>query len=141
MREDTLQPYDAFISYRHASPDQEWVKGRLVPSLRQHRLRVWLDINAIVPGGSLLTQMEQGVLQSRYVIAILTPAYLQGLFALLEKTMAEQLSREGQVPRLLLVLRESCTASQDFKSYRLFDMRNDINFEASVLSLAEALRE
>lgn len=133
-------PFDLFISYRHAAPDKGWVRGRLAPRLEACGLRVWLDEHALVPGRSLLAQMERGVLESRYTVAVLTPAYLAGRFGMLELALANCRGREEQGSRLLVVLREACRIPITLSADQVFDMIADEAFETTMTRLHETIR-
>jgi hypothetical protein len=102
------QTYDAFISYRHAEPDMSWVRSVLVPELRRKGVKVCLDVDDFVPGERLVDQMEAAVLHSRYTIAVVSRAYLEGRFASFESVMADLDGVEQDQSRLLAVALEPC---------------------------------
>jgi hypothetical protein len=70
--------YDAFISYRWVSPDQEWVRDALFPALQAAGLRVLLDVEDFVPGRDLMLEMTRAGQSSRRLLCVITPAYFDG---------------------------------------------------------------
>jgi hypothetical protein len=81
--------WDVFIS--HASEDKETIARPLAEQLGKEGLRVWLDANELTLGDSLRRKIDHGLVQSRYGVVILSPAFfskewpqneLNGLFAL-----------------------------------------------------------
>ncbi|MBM4442321.1 MAG: toll/interleukin-1 receptor domain-containing protein [Candidatus Rokubacteria bacterium] len=64
-----LKAYDAFISY--ASADQSLAIW-LAAELRRHGYIVWLDKDEILIGHSILDEVYRGVVQSRFLIVLLT---------------------------------------------------------------------
>ena len=68
--------YDVFISYRWITPDQEWVRERLYPALKNSGLKVCLDVRDFVPGRDLIVEMERG-LESRHVVCVISPEYFE----------------------------------------------------------------
>jgi TIR domain len=70
--------YDVFVSYRWVPPDQDWVRERLFPALQSSGLRVLLDVEDFVPGRDLILEMSRAGRESRRVLCVLTPEYLEG---------------------------------------------------------------
>jgi hypothetical protein len=70
--------WDVFVSYRHQEPDGPWVRQVLVERLRAAGLRVLVDVDGFRLGAPLVLEMARGVEESRYTLAVLTPAYLAG---------------------------------------------------------------
>jgi hypothetical protein len=65
--------YDVFIS--HASEDKDAVVRPLAERLRQSHLEVWYDEFSLKAGDSLRRSIDLGLSQSRFGIAILSPAF------------------------------------------------------------------
>jgi hypothetical protein len=76
-----------FISYSHRNGD--WVRGWLVPQLKNAGLRVCIDHESFAPGAPSLTEMERAVLQSRKTALVLTPEYLQSEWGEFENILAQ----------------------------------------------------
>jgi hypothetical protein len=100
--------FDVFVSYRHREPDASCVRDRLVPELRRYEVKVCLDVEAFLPGPSLMSQMEQAVLTSRYTLMVLSPAYLEGRFARAETVMAARLGSDEAQRRLMAIVLAPC---------------------------------
>jgi hypothetical protein len=64
--------YDVFISY--APADYVWVRSQLLPRLAG--LRIALVQREDIPGITRVTDLESGMTQSRWVVAVLSAAYL-----------------------------------------------------------------
>src|SRR5690606_11438695 len=76
---DTFE-YDVFISYRHLEPDRSWVRRELVPRLDEAGLRVCIDVRSFRLGHPIVTEMGRAIEESRYTVAVLTPAFTQSGF-------------------------------------------------------------
>jgi HEAT repeat protein/predicted MPP superfamily phosphohydrolase len=68
--------YDAFISYRHAEPDREFVRG-LLAALEAAGFRVAIDERDFAAQAAFLEEMERCIKESRFTLAVLSPQYLQ----------------------------------------------------------------
>jgi hypothetical protein len=64
--------YDVFIS--HASEDADFAE-KLAKRLKIRALDVWLDKWELKPGDHLIQRLNEGIQQSRKIVAIFTPAY------------------------------------------------------------------
>jgi len=132
--------YDAFISYRHQEPDRAWVRSTLLPRLRAEGLKVCIDYESFRLGAPLVLEMARAVEQSRYTLAILSPAYLQSNFAELENVLAEHLGLEQSQRRLLVVRREACRPRLGIRARLMLDMTDDDQFEDAITRLVDELR-
>ena len=90
--------YDVFVSYRHQEPDKTWVRKTLFPRLGDAGLRACIDFRDFRLGVPLVTEMERAVEQSRYTLAILSPAYLKGNFAAFENVLSQHLGLRSPSP-------------------------------------------
>ncbi|RBY96343.1 hypothetical protein DQ237_10875 [Blastococcus sp. TF02-8] len=66
---------DVFIS--HASPDKEHYARPLHEALRRRMVSAWIDEAQIQPGDSLVESIGRGLAQARYVVLLLSDAFLQ----------------------------------------------------------------
>lgn len=71
----TTARYDAFLSYRHADPDQEWAKN-IAEVLESHNLRVAIDFRDFAPNEHFLSEMERCIKESRFVLCVVTSRYI-----------------------------------------------------------------
>ena len=133
--------YDVFISYRQADPDGSWVRGKLLPRLKSEGLRVCIDVECFRLGAALVQEMSRAVEQSRYTLAVLSPAYLAGNFTDLENVLAEHLGLETGERRLLAVLREPCDPGLRFRARLWLDMTREEDFEPALARLVRELRQ
>jgi TIR domain len=135
------EAYDVFISYRQQDPDGRWVRGVLVERLRSAGLRVFIDYESFRLGAPLVLEMARGVEQSRYTLAVLSPAYLASNFTELEGVLAEQLGLELSQRRLVAVRRAPCAPRLGMRARLWLDMTSDEETEANMPRLIAALRE
>jgi hypothetical protein len=135
------EPFDVFVSYRSKGAECAWVRGVLAVRLRAAGLRVFLDMECFRPGTPLVLEMARGVQQSRYTLAVLTPAYLVSNFTELEGVLAEHLGLKQRRDRLLAVVREPCQPRLSLRSRLWFDMRTSEEVARNLPRLAAAIRE
>jgi TIR domain/Caspase domain len=133
--------YHVFISYRQQEPDKTWVRKTLRPALEAKGLRACIDHRDFRLGASLVLEMARAVEQSRYTLAILSPAYLTSNFAELENVLAEHLGLEKSQRHLLAVMREPCTPRLGVRARLWLDMAADEEFELNVERLVYELRQ
>jgi hypothetical protein len=133
--------YDVFISYRQQEPDRSWVRKTLQPRLEAQGLRVCIDYQDFRLGAHLVLEMARAVEQSRYTLAVLSPAYLTSNFAELETVLAEHLGLERSQRRLLGVLREPCRPRLGMRARLWLDMTEDEELERDVERLVYELRQ
>jgi hypothetical protein len=133
--------YDVFISYRQQEPDKSWVRNILLPSLKNEGLRICIDFECFRLGALLIKEMERAVLQSRYTLAVLSPAYLDSNFTELENILAEHLGLEKSQRRLLAILHEQCTPRLGMRARLWLDMTNDAEFSTNLTRLVYELQQ
>ncbi|MDQ3960647.1 MAG: toll/interleukin-1 receptor domain-containing protein, partial [Pseudomonadota bacterium] len=104
-------------------------------------VRVCIDYECFRLGSPLVKEMERAVEQSRYTLAVLSPAYLASNFTELENIFAEHLGLEKTQRRLLAVMREDCTPRLSMRTRLWLDMTHDDEFEPSVTRLVYELRQ
>jgi hypothetical protein len=80
--------YDLFVV--HAATDAEFVRGYLLPSLNLPSSRVLLIDD--LPLGGVIISVDRGVTQSRFTVAVLSPAYLADRWAIFGEQLASHLS-------------------------------------------------
>lgn len=133
--------FDTFVSYRHQQPDGSWVRDLLVPRLDAEGLRVCVDYRSFRLGAPLVLEMARAVEQSRYTVAVLSPAYLASNFTELEAVLSEHLGLERSERRLLAVMRERCQPRLGMRARLWLDMTDDEQFEANLARLVGELRQ
>jgi uncharacterized caspase-like protein len=133
--------YDVFLSYRNQDPDKTWVRKTLYPRLKAEGLKVCLDAVDFRLGEPVINEMERAVVQSRYTVAVLTPAYLTSNFTDFENVIAQHLGLEQSQRRFLGLLREPCTPRLGIRALYHLDMTDDGEFDLNMARLAAQLRE
>jgi hypothetical protein len=133
--------YDVFISYRHKDPDKTWVRKTLLPSFEAAGLHVCIDFRDYQLGAPLVTEMERAIQQSRYTLAILSPAYMAGPFAEFENVISQHLGLEKSQHRLLLVVREPCERPLRFRYKVWLEMTSDEEYAENLPRLIEGLKQ
>ena len=88
-----------------------------------------------------MLEMARAVEQSRYTLAVLSPAYLTSNFTELENVLAEHLGLEKSQRRLLAVLREPCSPRLGMRARLWLDMTEDEELERNVERLVYELRQ
>jgi hypothetical protein len=140
-RHDDGFQYDVFLSYRDKDPDKTWVRKTLYPRLKAEGLNVCLDVVDFRLGSPLITEMERAVVESRYTMAVLTPAYLTSGFAEFENVIAQHLGLEQSQRRFLGLLREPCTPRLGIRALYYIDMTDNDEFDMGIARLVPQLRE
>jgi len=131
--------FDVFVSYRHGGRCATWVREVLTRRLRAAGLDVCLDVDSFRLGFPLVPEMAQAVEQSRYTLAVMTPAYLKSNFTELEGVLAEHLGLETSRQRLLVVRREASEPPPGLRPRLLLDMQDDVETERSLARLLEVI--
>jgi hypothetical protein len=104
--------YDAFISYNNDDlDDRDWVLDVMVPCLERLGLRLCLESRDFTLGAPLISEAERAVEQSRYTVAVFTPAYMDGAFAQYQWVLAAHQAMESRAPRLIPLHRRTCELS------------------------------
>lgn len=66
--------YDVFVS--HAWEDKESFVDEFVQALRNRNLKVWYDTTKMKWGDSMRSKIDEGLRQSRFGVAVLSPDYI-----------------------------------------------------------------
>jgi hypothetical protein len=114
---EPAHPYDLFVV--HAASDAEFVRGYLLPALNLPSSRVLL-VDDLPLGGVIVAEVDRGVTESRFTVAVLSPAYLADRWAVFGEQLASHLSVDDTriIPLRLtacdLPLRLNARVSLDF---------------------------
>src|SRR5208337_18629 len=98
-----------------------------------------LDVRDFRLGEPLVTEMERAVVESRYTLAVLSPAYLTSSFTDFENVISQHLGLEESQNRLLLAVREPCEKNLRFRYKVWLEMKDDEEVEENVPRLIRAL--
>ena len=114
---------DVFISYSHK--DRDWVSTSLQRKLEEHGFSVMIDSRDFRAGSFSIEEMQRGVLESRHVLLVLTPAYLLSEWSKFENAMAQTLDPGAAQRKLIPVLREACDIPLRLSALHYRDLRGD----------------
>jgi len=73
--------YDVFISYRRGGVVDDWVRrfvddlGKWLHAVMRHPPRIYFDLTGVTGGSDFGTAIENALLRSKILVAVLTPAY------------------------------------------------------------------
>ncbi|MEO8259092.1 MAG: toll/interleukin-1 receptor domain-containing protein [Acidobacteriota bacterium] len=106
-REDGVrQPvYDAFLSYRHTEPDTAHA-SELLEALESRALRVAIDIRDFAPNEHFLSEMERCIKESRFVLCVVTPRYVDSDHCSEEAIISKTLDLADRRKRLVPLIFE-----------------------------------
>ena len=99
-----------------------------------------VDVDSFRLGQPIVTEMARAVEESRFTVAVLTPAYLLSGFTELETVLAEHLGLEQAEQRLLVVVREPCRPRLGLRALISLDMTNDAEADTQLARLVDAVR-
>jgi hypothetical protein len=100
-----------------------------------------LDYKSFRIGTPLVDEMQRAVIESRYTLAILSPAYLMSNFTEIENIMAQHIGLEMSQTRLLCAIRQNCDPKLRMRISLMLDMTDDDEFEMNVTRLIYQLRQ
>jgi MinD-like ATPase involved in chromosome partitioning or flagellar assembly len=129
--EETGYLYDLFVSYDSTS--SEWVLS-LVETLKDllDQARIFIDLQEVRVGQSWTDPIQNALLRSKVLIAIVTPQYLSNQQSIRELATFEQRSKQtGKATLMSLLLRGSGSGLDRLSSGPLLDFRS---FHAQNLS-------
>ena len=132
--------FDLFISYR--SKDKEFAK-KLAKSIEtenygERKLKVFLDQWDIKPGENIVSCIEEGLLNSRYIALILSPEYLEGDWAKAEKDAAIFQDPSGRLGKVIPIMYKKCKLPPLLGYRRYIDFTSKSNY-ISGLSLLKTM--
>lgn len=133
--------YDVFISYRQCEPDRSWVRKTLYPHLENAGLKVFIDFKNFQLAAPLITEMERGVEESRYTLAVVTPLYFESTFTEFENLLSQHLGLEKSEHRLIILMRESCDLSLRLRYKLWVEMKNEQEIADNMPRLIETLKQ
>lgn len=94
--------YDAFISYSHR--DEAWVLKTLLPQLESGGVRVAIDVRDFIPGMQSTVNMERIAAESRYLIMVISPAWVASEWSSFESLIFKSTDPARLRQRLIPVL-------------------------------------
>lgn len=133
--------YDVFISYRQKPPDKEFVKNFLVPEFERNGLTVFIDYKNFKLGAPIITEMERGVTDSKFTLAVLSPTYLVSNFTEFENIISDHLGLLNSERKLIAIMLESCTPRLGIRAKLWLDFTNEDAIKANLPRLIDGLKE
>ncbi len=138
--------YDAYVSYVEEEQDETWVWETLVPRLEREGLRVGVSGETQQPGVDRIVATEQGIVDAKRTIVVLSAAYLRDNIADFENVLAQTLSIEEGSYRVLPVLLPGGRQARLPMRLRMLSMldlghprRSEQNLERLVATLKDPL--
>ena len=115
-----MSHYDAYVS--HAEADREWVEEVLAPRLRSRGYRPFLEDD--LPLGAIeIEARSQAVSDSRKVLLVLSRAYLESRWSLLEDAIAQSLDPAARKRKVIPILRDDCPSPLHVRPLVAVDLR------------------
>jgi hypothetical protein len=97
--------YDAFLSYRHTEPDRTHAE-QILEALEARGLRVAIDVRDFVPNQHFLSEMERCITESRFVLCVITPRYVDSDHCNEEAVISKTLDMSERTKRLVPLIFE-----------------------------------
>lgn len=123
--------YDVFVSYSHK--DSDWVENILLKRLEEHHFRVFIDFRDFVTGKPGIMEMERGVIESKYVLVVLSKNYLESEWATFENIMAQTLDPAAINRKVIPVLLDNCQIPLRIRILHYRDLRNNNEMQWDLL--------
>ena len=115
MSSESEYKFTAFISYRHVAPDRKWamwlhsaletfrVPKQFVSSSNSFRLkRIFRDEEELPASANLSKEIDQALLQSRYLIVVCSPRTPESQWVNQEIIRFRELGRQDRILALLI---------------------------------------
>jgi hypothetical protein len=123
----------------HSSTDKQFTR-KLAMAIAGNGLKVWIDEAEIGIGDSLIEKIESGIIDSKYLIAVLSKNSISSRWCAEELRMAmvRQIAQKGIT--VLPVLVEDCEIPGFLQEKKYADFRNARHFNKAVAELCAAIQ-
>ena len=130
--------YDVFLS--HSFKDKEFVL-RLASDLAEAGLSVWLDQWNITPGDSFARAIGQALMESRYLVIVMSPDYFNSAWTQQEwqSALASEIAGGGGI-KLIPLLYRDCDIPPALRTIQWADFRDSNQYRSTLTSLVRSLR-
>ena len=121
-RDDRNVKYDVFLSY--SSKDRSWVETELLKFIQSKGFRVCFDERDFLLGCNLVETIARAVSESRKVIAVVSPNYLESRWCAKFEfvlTYTKILNKEAPYNSLLLIKYKDCQMPEHMKCLKYLD--------------------
>ena len=135
--------YDAYISYVEQEPDETWVWEKLLPRLQKAGLRVAVSDDVWKFGVDRVVNISRGIKQTKYIILVLSEAYLADEWRRVENIMGETKGIQEDTYRIIPILFTSMNERQlpDWIGSKwTVDLTDSRRFERRLNTLIQHLR-
>lgn len=139
MAKSAKEKYDVFVSYSHT--DKDWVRNILLPMLEENNIKVCIDYRDFRPGSPSITEMESAVLQSKKMIAVLSPSYVSSAWGQFEAILMGTLDPSAQESKILPVLIKSCEIPLRLRYLTYVNMIDSVDMKLEMNRLLGALNK
>lgn len=134
----TLYRHDVFIS--HSPADSFWVEQWLIPQLSAAGLIVCTERDSFELGVPRLDNLEQVVDQSRHILLVLSPAWVQSEWNAVEALLTQTIDPAARQRRLLPLLLHSCQPPRRIAQLAAADFRQVEQWDDQLRRLIDAVR-
>lgn len=93
--------YDVFICY--SSKDKQFIREKIIPEFKRQEIEYWFDAEQIKPVDRITEKIDEGLKDSRYIIACLSKNIFQSGWARAEFGAAINGELSGRRKRLIVV--------------------------------------
>ncbi|HEX8456232.1 MAG TPA: tetratricopeptide repeat protein [Pyrinomonadaceae bacterium] len=143
MTNDASYEYDIFLSHNHK--EQDWTE-KLAERLEQEdwqgrKLSVFFSPWDIRPGQSIPLKIEQGLMKSRKVGLIMSPAAMDSAWVELERLVTTHIALTAREERLIPLLRHDCEIPPLLRPLLPIDFTDDARFEESYQRLLSVIKD
>ena len=138
MDKSPVLPYDLFIS--HAEADRAWVQGYLLDELGLTSDRI-ITPNSFRLGTPLVDELERAIVNSRYIVLVLSPAYLTDQWSLLAQKLTTHLGVVERTERLIPLLLKPCDLPLQIDFRVRLDCTDDSNWGREIGRVRELLSQ
>ena len=129
--------YDVFIS--HASEDKEKFVKPLVEALKKEGINVWYDEDDISWGDSIAKKIENGLVQSRYVIIVLSNSFLEKYWT--NNELDGAMSREINGGKVILPIWHNISYAELIAKKPMLSGRLAIGSDKGILHIVDELKK
>lgn len=105
-REAVTAAFDAFLSYRHGNPDEEFTRD-LRRRLQEAGFKVAFDRTDFFPACTFLEEMERCVKNSRYTVVVISPRYFDSGNTQEEAIITQVLAMDERRQRVIPLIFET----------------------------------
>jgi len=118
---DRIIKYDVFLSY--SSKDRPWVQSKLLKFIESKGFKVCFDERDFLLGCNLVQTIATAVYESRKVIAVVSPNYLESGWWQFEfvLTYTKILNKEAPYNSLLLIKYKNCHMPEHMRCLKYLD--------------------